>query len=83
MSEAIYTTTDLSYAAFLKVAGVQFLGPLTSNGRVLFRFEPSDAMRELKQAYFNHNAKVDALTMAETIREMKGYLTRKDSVPNA
>ena len=65
-----YRTSDLYYAAYLKVAGVEFLGTTKEGTRVFFLFENVE-IADLKKQYFNRYAKVSALTYADEIRSMK------------
>jgi len=68
-----YRTSDLYYAAYLKVAGVSFVGTAREGGRVYFLFEEGPvSIRELKQQYYNRAGKVAALTFVDEIRVMKG-----------
>lgn len=69
--EKIYRTTDMYYAAFLRVAGVKFLEANRENGRVFFSFENGDSIRDLKREYFNRSGKVSALDYADEVRNMK------------
>lgn len=69
-----YRTSDLYYAAYLKVAGVTFVGTKRDGGRIYFLFESSDdgeALRDLKQSYYNRSSKVAALTYADEVKVMK------------
>lgn len=66
-----YQTSDLYYAAYLRVAGVTYSGTRREGNRVFFLFEPSDALKDLKDQYFNRTAKVSALTFADEIKAMK------------
>jgi hypothetical protein len=66
-----YASSDMYYAAYLKVAGVPYLGTEREGNRVFFLFEASDALRDLKDQYFNRTAKVSALTYADEIKAMK------------
>jgi len=68
-----YRTSDLYYAAYLKVAGVSFAGTSRDGGRVYFLFEEGGpvAIKELKQQYYNRTSKVAALTYADEIKVMK------------
>lgn len=69
-----YRTSDLYYAAYLKVAGIPFKDAVKEEGRVFFLFEDeedSPAMRSLRTEYFNGKAKVPALDFAQTIKTMK------------
>jgi hypothetical protein len=68
-----YRTSDLYYAAYLKVAGVPFLDTEREGQRVFFLFEDGDAavMRDLRQQYFSGHAKVEALALVQEIKNMK------------
>lgn len=72
--DGLYKTSDLYYAAFLKVAGVKLLDPVREGKRVTFVFEASEAIRDLKKDYFTRTAKVSALDFADEIRSMKALL---------
>lgn len=73
MSES-YRTSDLYYAAYLRVAGVSFLGTEKEQGRVWFRFEATPALRALRDEYYNGEAKVSAFEFAKLIRTHKQLL---------
>jgi hypothetical protein len=68
-----YKTSDLYYAAYLKVAGVDFLGTEVEapSGRVFFVFDLPTSLSDLKRQYFNRSAKVAALSYADEIKAMK------------
>ena len=66
-----YRTSDLYYAAYLKVAGIPFLEPEREGRRVTFVFEHSDMIKDLKRQYFNRQAKVAAMTYADEVKAMK------------
>ena len=66
-----YRTSDLYYSAYLKVAGVPFLGTEREGTRVVFLFEASETLKDLKASYFNRTAKVAALTYTDEIKAMK------------
>lgn len=68
---APYRTSDLYYAAFLRVAGVPLIEVERDGGRVWFVFENGPNIRELKREYFNRTAKVPAMSYADEIRAMK------------
>jgi len=68
---APYRTSDLYYAAFLRVACVPLLEVQRENGRVYFVFENGPNIRSLKREYFNRTAKVPAMSYADEIRAMK------------
>jgi len=74
-----YRTSDLYYAAYLKVAGVRLAGTKREGGRVYFLFEEAEGtpMRELRDQYYNRTSKVAALTYADEIKVMKA-LTHED-----
>jgi len=74
-----YRTTDLYYAAYLKLAGVPLVDIDREGRRVYFVFERSDAIKNLKLQYFNRTSKVVALGYAEEIKNMK-TLTHMDEV---
>jgi len=71
----IYTEeiTDLNVAAFLIVSGFKLLRPprLSHNKKFrIFDFERTQELEEMCTRYFNRNAMVDALTLAETTRSL-------------
>lgn len=66
-----YKTSDLYYAAYLKVAGVEFLGTEREGSRVIFIFEASEGLRDLKRDFFTRTARVPALSYADEIKAMK------------
>jgi hypothetical protein len=66
-----YRTSDLYYAAYLKVAGVQLIDTEREGHRVFFVFEHTPTIKDLKTEYFNRTSKVPALTYADEIRTMK------------
>jgi hypothetical protein len=67
-----YRTSDLYYAAYLKVAAVPFIEAVREpGGRVIFIFEDVEGMRDLKNQYYNRTAKVVALNFADEVKAMK------------
>jgi len=68
-----HRTSDLYFAAYLKVAGVSFKETEREGRRVFFVFEDVDrsVLRDLKNGYFNRTAKVPALSFADEIKTMK------------
>ena len=66
-----YRTSDLYYAAYLKVAGVPFVETVREGDRVQFVFQETEGMRDLRNQYYNRTAKVAALNYADEIRSMK------------
>lgn len=70
-----FRTSDLYYAAYLRVASVPFLGTERDGKRVVFVFDVKDSqIRDLKQGYFTDKARVPALSYVQMIREMKTLL---------
>lgn len=66
-----YRTSDLYYAAYLKVAGVVFKGTMREENRVFFLFEEQDGLDDMRMQYFNNVSKVPARAYAEEIKAMK------------
>ena len=75
MSET-FRTSDLYFAAYLRVAEVPFVEVEREGGRGFFVFEAKDptVMRELKRQYFSGTAKVGALSFVQSIRHLKSLL---------
>jgi hypothetical protein len=73
-----YRTGDLYYAAYLKVAGVPFLGTEREGQRVIFLFEERErgSLRSLRDQYFNDQSRVPALSYAQAIKTLKGLVFR-------
>jgi len=70
---ADFRTSDLYFAAYLQVAGVQMLRTdRNGSGKVTFIFDTSIAnIEELKSAWFNQSGKVSALPYANAIKSLK------------
>jgi len=66
-----YRTSDLYYAAYLKVAGVPYLDEAIEDRRVFFLFENSPNISDLKRGYYNRTAKVPAMNFTEEIKALK------------
>ena len=66
-----YRTSDLYYAAYLRVAGVPLIETEKEGSRVFFVFERVEGIRDLKREYFNRTARVPALSYADEVRNMK------------
>jgi hypothetical protein len=68
-----YRTSDLYYAAYLKVAGVKMTGTHRDGGRVYFLFDEGEGtnLRELRDQYYNRTSKVAALSYADEIKVCK------------
>lgn len=71
---AHYRTSDLYYAAYLKVAAVKFAGTAREDRRVFFLFEEQDGLEELRMQFFNNVAKVPARAYAEEVKAMKAMI---------
>lgn len=70
-SEETYRTSDIYYAAYLKVAGVFHADTVREGSRVYFIFDQVEGLRDLKNQYFNRTAKISALAYADEIRNLK------------
>jgi hypothetical protein len=68
-----YRTSDMYFAAFLKVAGCNLVDSVREDSKVVFLFEDqgSTVMRDLKRDYFSGAAKVSAQEMVQAIKTMK------------
>ena len=69
-----YRTSDIYFAAFLKTAGVTFIGTEVDEEdqrRTVFLFENTETMRDLRNKYFNRTAKVAALSYADEVKALK------------
>lgn len=75
-----YKTSDLYFSAYLKTAGVHFLGTEKEGQKVFFIFQKTDMIRDLKREYFNRTARIPALSFVDEIRSMKSltYMARQD-----
>lgn len=70
-TDGAYRTSDLYYSAYLKVAGVTYLGEEVEDRRVFFLFENSPNIDDLKRGYYNRTAKVPAMTFTEEVKALK------------
>ena len=78
-NNSTYRTSDLYYAAYLKVAGVPLKGTeadVEGSRRVFFVFEGQDpgVLRDLKDQYFMDRAKVHALSYSQAVKVLKSLL---------
>ena len=71
-----YKTSDLYFSAYLKTAGVRFIGTEREGQKVFFLFEKTDMIRDLKREYFNRTARIPALNFVDEIRNMKSMTYR-------
>jgi len=71
-----YRTSDLYYAAYLKVAGVPLVGTEKEGSRMFFLFECRDpaSLQQLKNQYFMDQSKVSALSYSQAIKALKGMV---------
>ena len=71
-----YKTSDLYFAAFLRVAGVPFIDVEREGTRAHFLFEDQGPaiMREFRRQYFADEAKVPAQSFGQMIRTMKSLI---------
>lgn len=69
-----HQTSDIYYAAYLKVAAVPFLGTRREGTRVFFMFERIENLEDLRTQYYNRVGKVSALTYTDEIRAMKSLV---------
>lgn len=67
----LYRTSDIYYAAYLKVAGVPLVKTDREGQRVFFLFEKPASIEDLQREYFNRQSKVVAQDYADEIRSMK------------
>lgn len=72
-TQSDYRTSDMHFAAYLKVAGCTLRDTVREENKVVFLFEDQGSviMRDLKRAYFSGEAKVSALDFVQAIRTMK------------
>ena len=66
-----FSTSDIYFAAYLKVAGVSHVDTTREGARVFFIFDQIDGLKDLKNQFFNRTAKVSALTYADEVRNLK------------
>jgi hypothetical protein len=72
----MYRTSDLYFAAYLRVAEVPLKGVEREGNRVFFLFEDpgGSTIRELKDQYFMDQAKVRALSYSQAVKAMKALI---------
>ena len=75
--EDVYRTSDLYYAAYLKVAGVSMVGTQWEGARMFFLFEKGPGLKGLKTQYFMDIAKVPALSYAQALKALKALTHTK------
>ncbi len=69
----LFRTSDMHFAAYLKVAGCMLKDTTKEDNKVFFLFEDQGprVMHGLKQDYFSGVAKVSALDLVQAIKTMK------------
>ncbi len=72
----IYKTSDLYWAAFLKVAGISLQGTEKDNRKVVFIFEDpgGNIIKDLKEDFFMDKAKVHALSYTQSLKALKALI---------
>ncbi len=76
--EPRFRTSDLYYAAYLRVARVPWITTEREGRRVFFIFEEIEGLDDLKKQFFNRTGKVEALTYADEIKAMKSLTHSAD-----
>ena len=71
---ALYKTSDLYFAAYLRVAGVPFSGIERDADRAWFLFSTLSSVRDLKNEFYAGTAQLPAYLYAKSIRDMKALL---------
>jgi hypothetical protein len=73
-----YRTSDIYYAAYLRVSKIPLLGAEREGDRVVFLFEDQGygMMQELKDEFYMGSAMVEPRMYAQSIRTVKGMLHR-------
>ena len=67
-----FRTSDLYFAAFLKVAGVPFVDCESEGNRCVFVFENSEGIKDLKRAFFSRTpTKIAVLSFADEVQALK------------
>ena len=69
-----FSTSDLYFAAYLRVAGAAFKGIDRQGTRVFFVFDEPDQLGDLKNQYFNRQSRVCALSYANEIKAFKSLI---------
>ena len=78
--EPLYKTSDLYFASYLKVSGMELLKTEVEGRKVIFVFEKHPTFKDLKREYFNRTSRVPALSFVDEIRSMKSltFMARED-----
>jgi hypothetical protein len=68
--------TDLALASFLSTIGHKLISINPEGKRLTFSFESSEKLERDILAFYNRSTKVDALSFAETLRNLKALALR-------
>ena len=68
--------SDLALASFLSTVGHTLLSINPDGKRLAFIFEDSEKIKKDILSFYNRSTKVDALTFAETFRNLKAIALR-------
>ncbi len=69
-----FRTSDLYFAAYLKVADVPFHTTEVEGERTIFVFERVPGMRDLRDQYYRRTSQVPALSYADEIQALKALV---------
>jgi hypothetical protein len=69
-----FRTSDLYFAAYLKVADVPFQTTELDGERTVFIFDRVEGMRDLRDQYYRRTSQVPALTYADEIQALKALV---------
>lgn len=75
-NQNLFNTSDLYFAAYLKVAGIPLVGTDKQGSRVFFQFEDpgSSILRDLKDQFFMDQARVPALSYSQALKALKNLI---------
>ena len=74
----VYRTSDLYYAAYLRVAGVTMVGTEWEGSRMFFLFENAVSLKDLKTQYFMDVARIPALSYAQALKALKALTHNRE-----
>jgi hypothetical protein len=69
-----FRTSDMYFAAFLKVNSVDFQGVMRDGSKVYFLFEYTDSVLRLKQAYYSGTGTASAKNFASEVKHFKSLI---------
>lgn len=72
----MYKTSDLYWAAFLRVSGIQLKGTEREYQKVIFLFEDPGGtiIQDLKGDFFMDRAKVSPLSFSQSLKALKALI---------